>query len=117
MCAFAAVAPAVRFNALDIFVTPTFFFASDFSSRTSDEVQVRLTDFFLAILSWFLFVRTALLTHHSNLATRRTAPDFVRSNKDFKNEQTQTRPACPPSIRRRPAKDALRRQHSCRDGF
>jgi hypothetical protein len=49
MCALTAVAPIVRFNALDIFVTPTFFRASDFSSRTSDEVHARLTDFFLVI--------------------------------------------------------------------
>jgi hypothetical protein len=49
MCALTAVAPIVRFNAFDIFVTPTFLRASDFSSRTSDEVHARLTDFFLAI--------------------------------------------------------------------
>jgi hypothetical protein len=44
-----AVAPIVRFNALDIFVTPTFLRASDFSSRTSEEVHARLTDFFFFI--------------------------------------------------------------------
>jgi hypothetical protein len=49
MCALTAVAPIVRFNALDIFVTPTFLRASDFSSRTSDEVHARLTDFFFFI--------------------------------------------------------------------
>jgi hypothetical protein len=49
MCALTAVAPIVRFNALDILVTPTFFFASDFNSRTSDEVHARLTDFFFFI--------------------------------------------------------------------
>jgi hypothetical protein len=43
-----AVAPTVRFNALEIPATPTFFLASDLSSRTSAEVQARLTDFFLA---------------------------------------------------------------------
>jgi hypothetical protein len=41
-----AVAPIVRFNALEILATPVFFFASDFNSRTSDEVQARLTNFF-----------------------------------------------------------------------
>jgi hypothetical protein len=55
----AAVAPAVLFKAFDILVTPTFFFASDFSSRTSDEVHARLINF-LAISISFLFVRAAL---------------------------------------------------------
>jgi hypothetical protein len=49
MCALTAVAPIVRLSALDIFATPTFFFASDFSSRTSDGVQARLTNFFFFI--------------------------------------------------------------------
>jgi hypothetical protein len=48
-CALAAVAPAVLFKAFDILDMPTFFFASDFSSRTSDEVHARLIEFFLAI--------------------------------------------------------------------
>jgi hypothetical protein len=43
-----AVAPTVRFNAREIPATPTFFLASDLSSRTSAEVQARLADFFLA---------------------------------------------------------------------
>jgi hypothetical protein len=34
---------------LDLFVTPTFLRASDFSSRTSEEVHARLTDFFFFI--------------------------------------------------------------------
>jgi hypothetical protein len=55
ICALVVVAPIVRFNALDIFATPTFLRASDFSSRTSDEVQARLTDFFLAISISVLF--------------------------------------------------------------
>jgi hypothetical protein len=63
-----AVAPTVRFNALEILVTPTFFFASDFSSRTSDEVHARLTVFFLAISVPYL--RTGLVSHQKNLATR-----------------------------------------------
>jgi hypothetical protein len=49
MCALTAVAPIVRFNAFDILVTPTFLRASDFNSRTSDEVHARLTDFFFFI--------------------------------------------------------------------
>jgi hypothetical protein len=48
-CALTAVAPIVRFNAFDILATPVFFFASDFNSRTSDEVHARRTMFFLAI--------------------------------------------------------------------
>lgn len=55
MCAFAAVAPIVRFNDLEILATPTFFFASDFRSRTSDEVHARLTTFFVLAKSRFLF--------------------------------------------------------------
>jgi hypothetical protein len=39
----------VRFNAFDILATPVFFFASDFSSRTSDEVQARRTTFLFFI--------------------------------------------------------------------
>jgi len=54
MCALTVVAPIVRFNALEILVTPTFLRASDFSSRTSDEVHARLTDFFFFILIPFL---------------------------------------------------------------
>jgi hypothetical protein len=37
------VAPMVRFNAFDMLATPVFFFASDFNSRTSDEVHARRT--------------------------------------------------------------------------
>jgi hypothetical protein len=50
-CALTAVAPIVRFNAFEIFVTPVFFLASDFSSRTSDEVQARRTIFFFLAIS------------------------------------------------------------------
>jgi hypothetical protein len=71
VCALTVVAPIVRFNALDIFVTPTFLRASDFSSRTSDGVHARLTDFFLAISVSVPFVRTGLLAHQSYLAKRR----------------------------------------------
>jgi hypothetical protein len=46
MWALTAVAPIVRFNALDIFETPALLRASDFSSRTSDKVHARLTNFF-----------------------------------------------------------------------
>jgi hypothetical protein len=64
-----AVAPTVRFNALEILATPTFFLASDFNSRTSEAVHARLTVFFLAISAPHL--RTGLVSHHKNLATRR----------------------------------------------
>jgi hypothetical protein len=49
MWALTVVAPIVRFNALDIFATPTFLRASDFNSRISDGVHARLINFFLAI--------------------------------------------------------------------
>jgi hypothetical protein len=49
MCALTVVAAIVRFNAFDILATPTFLRASDFNSRTSDEVHARLTDFFVFI--------------------------------------------------------------------
>jgi hypothetical protein len=39
----------VRFNALEILVTPIRFFARDFSARTSDEVQARRAIFFFFI--------------------------------------------------------------------
>jgi hypothetical protein len=47
-CALTAIAPAVRFNSFAIRATPAFFFASDFSSRTSDDVHARLTVAFFA---------------------------------------------------------------------
>jgi hypothetical protein len=46
-CAFTAVAPTVRFNALEILATPTFFFASDLNLRTSEAVHARRTAFLL----------------------------------------------------------------------
>jgi len=49
MCALTAVAPIVRFNALDIFATPRLSFAIVFKARTSSLVQRRITVFFLAI--------------------------------------------------------------------
>jgi hypothetical protein len=49
MCALTAVAPIVRLEAFEILATPIFFLASDFNSRTSDEVHARLTICFLAI--------------------------------------------------------------------
>jgi hypothetical protein len=49
--AFTPVAPGVRFNALAIFLTPIFCFASDFNSRTSFLVRSRLTTFFFAFLA------------------------------------------------------------------
>jgi hypothetical protein len=74
-----AIAPAVRFNAFAIRATPAFFFASDFNSRTSDDVHARLTvvffaDFFLA--DFFLAMSapqfgTALVSRRQ-LATQRS---------------------------------------------
>jgi hypothetical protein len=61
-----AVAPIVRFNAFDILATPVFFFASDFNSRTSDEVHARRTMFFLAISVPFL--RTGLVSRDLHFA-------------------------------------------------
>jgi hypothetical protein len=56
--AFTVVAPIVRFNALEIFATPTFFLASDFISRRSDEVHGRRVVLFLVgILSSLLWER------------------------------------------------------------
>jgi hypothetical protein len=54
----------VRFNALDIFLTPAFFFANDFNSRTSDEVHARRTNFFFFIPAPF-FVNRASITPDS----------------------------------------------------
>ncbi|HEY3791202.1 MAG TPA: hypothetical protein VGM09_05170, partial [Bradyrhizobium sp.] len=50
--ALTAVAPTVRFSAFEIPATPTFLLASNLSSRTSAEVQARLTDFFFAGFLW-----------------------------------------------------------------
>jgi hypothetical protein len=61
-CALTAVAPTVRFNALEILATPTFFFASDFNSRTSLGVHARLTDFFFLAMTAPLFWERACTT-------------------------------------------------------
>jgi hypothetical protein len=69
--AFTPVAPGVRFNALAIFLTPIFCFASDFNSRTSFLVHSRLTTFFFAILAMSApVVEPRLLTHQISIATR-----------------------------------------------
>ena len=47
LCAFTAVAPIVRFNALEIFATGVRFLASDFNSFTSDDDHARRVTFFL----------------------------------------------------------------------
>src|ERR1700748_856985 len=71
MCALTAVAPIVRFNAFDIFVTPAFFFASDFSSRTSDGVHARRAAFFFLIgIPSSLFLSDGLLSRKALFATR-----------------------------------------------
>jgi hypothetical protein len=46
-CAFAAVAPAVRFRAFAILATPIFFLARDLNSRKSEAVHERRVGFFL----------------------------------------------------------------------
>jgi len=46
-CAFTAVAPAVRFSALEILATPIFFLARDLNSRKSEAVHERRVGFFL----------------------------------------------------------------------
>jgi len=60
-----AVAPTVRFNALEILATPTFFFANDLNSRTSDGVHARLVDFFFLAITAPLFLK-ARLYHTKN---------------------------------------------------
>jgi hypothetical protein len=60
------VAPGERFNAFEILVTPTFFLASDFNSRTSVAVHARLTSFFFAISAPCL--GTGLVSHQNELA-------------------------------------------------
>jgi hypothetical protein len=57
-----AVAPTVRFNAFEILATPTFFFASDFNSRTSEGVHARLTDFFFLAIPAPRFKKRAFIT-------------------------------------------------------
>ena len=70
-CALTAVAPIVRFNAFEIFATPTLFLASDFISRSSDEVHARRTiAFFLAGILSSLFWGADLLSHEVHLAMR-----------------------------------------------
>ena len=69
-CAFTVVAPIVRFNAFEIFATPTFFLASVFISRTSDDVHERRTAFFLAGILSSLFWGERLLSHKVHLAMR-----------------------------------------------
>jgi hypothetical protein len=65
-CAFTAVAPIVRFNAFEIFATPTLFLARDFISRRSGEVHVRRTAFFLAGILSSLFWGAAF--YHTRFA-------------------------------------------------
>jgi hypothetical protein len=47
-CAFTAIAPTVRFSVFEMWATPAFFLAIDFSSRTSDAVHARRMVFFFA---------------------------------------------------------------------
>jgi hypothetical protein len=68
--AFTVVAPIVRFNALEIFATPTFFLASDFISRRSDEVHARRVVLFLVGILSSLLWGARLLSHKVHLAMR-----------------------------------------------
>jgi len=63
----AAVAPIVRFNALEILPTPAFFFANDFRSRTSDEIS-------LAIHFW-----SRLKSHRSGAGNQLHLPSILPS--------------------------------------
>src|SRR5579872_4303703 len=65
------MAPTVRFNATEIRATPDFLFANDFSSRTSDAVQARLTVFFFAFFVDFFFLAISALLSGSRLVSRR----------------------------------------------
>ena len=59
----------MRFRAFEIFATPTLFLASDFISRTSDEVQARrAVVFFLVGILSSLLAGGRLLTHEPRLA-------------------------------------------------
>src|ERR1700677_1217941 len=66
--ALTVVAPIVRFNAFEIFATPTFFLASDFISRSSDEVHARRVAFFLVGILSSLLWGARLLSHEVHLA-------------------------------------------------
>jgi hypothetical protein len=62
----------LRFNAFDILTTPVFFLASDFNSRTSDDVQARrVTVFFLVGIPSSLKVGTRF--QHATLILQRVA--------------------------------------------
>jgi hypothetical protein len=63
-------------------VTPVFFFASAFSSLTSDEVHARRITFFFFILVPFLW--TGFLSHQISFATR-TSPR-ARTNVIWQND-------------------------------
>jgi hypothetical protein len=68
-CAFTAVAPMVRFSALEILATPIFFLARDLNSRTSEAVHERRTVFFfLAGIIGSLVEGSRLLTQLPYLA-------------------------------------------------
>jgi uncharacterized protein len=70
--AFIFVAATVRFKALAILLAPFLSFASDFNSRTSDEVQARRTIFcFFAILA--PVVEAAPIPYRFNLSTTHTS--------------------------------------------
>ena len=98
-CALTAVAPTVRFNALEIFATPTFFLASDFNSRTSDGVHARLTDFFFLAISGSSF-QEARLYHTKMIRQSNTNDDELNLLDAPKNRFTTNawlRPLLPTS--------------------
>jgi hypothetical protein len=80
-----AVAPIVRFNAFDILVTPVFFFASTFSSRTSDEVQGRRATFSFFIFRFHVcepgFYHTKLVLQRATFAALNTKSSMTNSER------------------------------------
>jgi len=67
--AFTVVAATDRFKAFDIFATPIFLRASDFSSRTSDAVHRRRTVFFVFANFGSFVCEPGLLAYQSVLTT------------------------------------------------
>jgi hypothetical protein len=80
--AFTVVAATVLLRAFDTFETPTFFLASDFSSRTSDGVHNRRTTFLVLanFESFFSFVALIeCLAHNSVLTTPQSRQGIILS--------------------------------------
>ena len=77
-----AVAPTVRFNAFEILATPTFFFANDLNSRTSDGVHARLVDFFF--VDQLLNVGGVVVLDDASWPSIRNVARFIASNRSYK---------------------------------